>query len=98
MRLRDWEIEAIRSAAQEVFGPGARVRLFGSRLHDDKRGGDIDLYVDGSDTCDDEQARNRFGRLLQQRLGEREIDILYATSGAPVGPIHSDAVKTGVVL
>lgn len=98
MRLRGWEIEAIRSAAREVFGPEARVRLFGSRLYDDRRGGDIDLYLDGSDACDDQQCRNSFARLLQMRLGEREIDILYASSGGAAGAMHQEALRHGVVL
>ena len=98
MRLRDWEAEAIRSTATEVFGPAAIVRLFGSRVDDSRRGGDIDLYVNGGDACDDQQLRNRFSRLLQQRLGEREIDIVYADVDPNAGSIHAEALTNGVIL
>lgn len=46
MRLPPIEDEAIRRAAQSSFEPGVVLRLFGSRVHEDKRGGDIDLLVE----------------------------------------------------
>ena len=44
MRLQKWEVEEIK-AAKLVFGENVKVILFGSRVYDDKKGGDIDLYV-----------------------------------------------------
>ena len=44
MRLSDNEIKAIK----EVIGgidKDAHIYLFGSRVHDDKKGGDIDLFI-----------------------------------------------------
>ncbi|HEV2569163.1 hypothetical protein [Sphingomonas sp.] len=98
MRLRDWEVEAIRSSAHEVFGPEVTVRLFGSRVDDRRRGGDIDLFLNGCSRCNDRRSRELFARLLQKRLGEREIDIVYATAGSEVGPIQVEALKHGVIL
>ncbi len=46
MRLTAEESAAIKSAAAQAFGSGAVVRLFGSRVHDHLRGGDIDLRVE----------------------------------------------------
>ena len=46
MRLTPHEVEAIKAAAREVFGPTAVVRVFGSRADDAKRGGDLDLYLE----------------------------------------------------
>jgi predicted nucleotidyltransferase len=46
MRLLPYEVEAIRTAVPEVFGPTARTRLFGSRTRDDPVGGDFDLFVE----------------------------------------------------
>lgn len=45
VRLSDWEVKAIKDIAEEVFGEGTRVFLFGSRTDPTKRGGDIDLYI-----------------------------------------------------
>ena len=46
MRLTPIEHEAIKRAAQSSFEPGVVLRLFGSRVDDAKRGGDIDLLVE----------------------------------------------------
>ncbi len=45
MRLERWEIEEIKKAAELIFGKDVKVILFGSRVDDNKKGGDIDLYV-----------------------------------------------------
>ena len=44
MRLSEKEIETIKSEIYKNFG-AATIYLFGSRLQDDKKGGDIDLFV-----------------------------------------------------
>ena len=46
MRLTVSEIEMIRALTEERFGAYSRIWLFGSRLDDDARGGDIDLYIE----------------------------------------------------
>ena len=43
MRLSRDQARTIVTATRELASPGASVRLFGSRLRDDVRGGDIDL-------------------------------------------------------
>lgn len=45
MRLSTNQIFAIRQAATVAFSQGTSVWLFGSRVHDAKKGGDIDLLV-----------------------------------------------------
>ena len=45
MRLKDDQVEAIKKTAQRRFGSNARVYLFGSRIDETCRGGDIDLYI-----------------------------------------------------
>jgi hypothetical protein len=46
LRLSEQERAVIRGCVEEAFGPNAWVFLFGSRLDDSKRGGDIDLHIE----------------------------------------------------
>jgi predicted nucleotidyltransferase len=98
MRLTPDEIAAIKQTAAEVFGPAAEVRLFGSRVDDSKRGGDIDLYLEvepGQATFKNESA---FTYRLEGRIGEQKIDVILHERGTPLRPIAAIAVDTGVRL
>ena len=45
MRLTSAQIDTIKSTAQQIAGAEASVWLFGSRLDDRRRGGDVDLLL-----------------------------------------------------
>ncbi|MFZ4677794.1 MAG: nucleotidyltransferase domain-containing protein [Nodosilinea sp.] len=83
---------------RQVYGDDADIWLFGSRVDDNARGGDIDLYVE---TADD---TNRLDRYLQvrQRLfrlfGDRKIDLLVRSRQRLASPIERIARKTGQKL
>ena len=55
MRLQSKEIQTIIQIAKDIYGETVQVYLFGSRLNDEKRGGDIDLFclLYTSDAADD---------------------------------------------
>jgi len=46
MRLNPAQIDTIKSTTQAVLGEGALVTLFGSRVDDQAKAGDVDLYVE----------------------------------------------------
>lgn len=46
MRLSQPDIDAIKTVVADVCGESAVIRLFGSRLDDAAKGGDIDLMVE----------------------------------------------------
>lgn len=46
MRLTPEQIKNIRLLASQLAGASARASLFGSRVHDDARGGDVDLMLE----------------------------------------------------
>ena len=100
MRLSSEQIESITAAAAEVFGGDAVVWLFGSRVDDARRGGDVDLYVETGPLSALEQLRlkDRLWMKLQRILGERRIDIVVHAQGTPLRPIHQQARTTGIRL
>jgi predicted nucleotidyltransferase len=95
------EIAAIRDAALQVFGPGVRVWLFGSRTRPDARGGDIDLLITPPQKCHDPadalHRKIRFLGLLEQSLGEQKLDVIIESPG-DARPIVRIAHETGIEL
>jgi predicted nucleotidyltransferase len=99
MRLTDEEKQVIREEVQRHFGAGTRARLFGSRVHDDLRGGDIDLYVEADAGPEEALARElKLYAALQRRLGEQRIDLVVHRVDAPLRPIDLEARETGIAL
>ena len=93
MRLSDWERNAIVSAVHG-FDAQAQVFLFGSRVDDAKKGGDIDLLV-RSDSIGPAE-RRQIRRSICDVIGEQKIDILVAADLAD--PLARVAQRTGVLL
>lgn len=97
MRLTPQQIEIIRHAAEEAFGPNTRVLLFGSRVDDSKRGGDIDLLISPANADQALVRKLRFLVLLERQLGERKIDVVMESPN-DCRPIVQVARATGVEL
>ena len=64
MRLTTDQIQAIRDAASSTFGDKAAVWLFGSRVDDAKKGGDIDVLVRPAPMTDDEPFAKKIRMLI----------------------------------
>lgn len=96
MRLVQDEINSIKKAFIEAFEDG-KIYLFGSRVDDAKRGGDIDLYLCPSQKFDDERIRRRnFLIKLDEYIGEQKIDAVMAKDKNRL--IEQEALKTGIEL
>ncbi|MEI9965079.1 MAG: nucleotidyltransferase domain-containing protein [Caulobacteraceae bacterium] len=99
MRLTEEERRIIRDTVAEVYGPTAVVRLFGSRVRDDLRGGDIDLHIEADPAEGMRSARSSaVWDLLQERLGEQKIDIVETVRGRDQAPIEKIAYRDGVAI
>lgn len=99
MRLTPAQIAAIRRTTAEVFGEQAHVWLFGSRVDDSRRGGDIDLMIRPSSFLVGHGLTHkiRFLGKLERLIGERKIDVIIEESDDP-RPIVRIAHETGVRL
>jgi predicted nucleotidyltransferase len=100
MRLSAGQIEAIKQETAHFFGAQAEVWLFGSRVDDNQRGGDVDLYVYSGMGDADRLAAARFAFLarLKRRIGDRKIDLVLQRAGGEELPIHELARQSGVKL
>jgi len=96
MRLAEYEKASIKRSFEEIFHDG-KVYLFGSRVDDTKRGGDIDLYLVPSKKYDDERRKKRqFLIKLDEYIGEQKIDVILAKD--PNRRIEQVALRDGVEL
>ena len=100
MRLTAEQIAIIRRSTEEVFGADAKVWLFGSRVDDSKRGGDIDLLIRPElplTAGESLLAKLRFLGKLERGLGERKIDVV-VEGPQDQRPIVAQAHREGVPL
>ena len=96
MRLTPLEQQIIRTACLRCFG--VPPRLFGSRVDDARRGGDIDLYIESELSPQEAfQRETRLAADLYRALGERKIDMVVNTGRLDL-PIYQVARAQGVWL
>lgn len=99
MRLDDKTREIIKSEVAGQFGEEAIVRLFGSRVDDTQRGGDIDLLIEpGRPLAHRIQAECRLAARLYIKLGGQKVDVLIKDPLKPLLPIHEQALLNGIIL
>lgn len=96
MRLTTFEITTIQHSAQNIFGDTVKVYLFGSRVDDAKKGGDIDLYVIPENKDNLYQKKIKFLSALDMALGEQKIDVVIAKD--QTSPIEMQAIEKGIEL
>ena len=99
MRLTSEQIQAIRTGVAQVAGPGAQVWLFGSRLHDQARGGDVDLLLE-LDTPVDEPAQlaARLSVRISRAMHGRKVGVVTKVPNLMHLLIHTIAMQEGVRL
>jgi hypothetical protein len=101
MRLTTSQVSCIRDGVAKYFGSTSHVWLFGSRLDDQLRGGDIDLYIEPEvqDPALLVDAKLKFLREMHRQMGEQKIDVvLRRTAFQQELPIHRIAKENGKQL
>jgi predicted nucleotidyltransferase len=101
MRLSQFEADTIKNVAREIWGSAVMVYLFGSRVDDRKKGGDIDLYIQLPVEQDSKTLmlqKARFLGKLDLLLGEQKIDVLIKTKNNQKLSVVKTAESTGIVL
>lgn len=99
MRLSEHQKETILNIVNTVLGADAVVTLFGSRVDDAAKGGDIDLLVETPRTIPNPADINaQIAAKLWIALHEQKVDILLSAPNLKHYPIHDIAKKNGVRL
>ncbi len=95
MRLTPKQHQAIKKYFLEVFQDG-EIYLFGSRIDDKKKGGDIDLYIRTKDKQNLVRKKLDFLVKLKREIGEQKIDVVFDRGLQRA--IDSIAMEKGVAL
>ncbi len=100
MRLNEHERDSIRQILFSHFGGDSKIWLFGSRVDDEQKGGDIDLMVEPSNRNipNSVQLNCRAVAELQIALGDQKIDLIIKLPGRENTRIYQIARKSGVCL
>ena len=99
MRLTEETKKIIIDSVCLCFTQVEKIILFGSRVEDSKRGGDIDILVQTSvSSAEAFEAKVRTMAALQLKLGEQRIDILTPHGVDDERLIVQNAYRQGVVL
>lgn len=80
MRITDQQKSAIVEAIGKA-DPYAGVWLFGSRMDDTKKGGDIDIAILSEKISGDVMEKIRVRRSICNSIGEQKIDIVASGDG-----------------
>ena len=96
MRLRNNIKNGIIKASRKHFG-NADLYLFGSRVDDSKKGGDIDLFVESSVNIHSNN-RHDFLTDIYRNITERSIDLIIKNPNSTQQKIFTIAKKTGIKL
>ena len=93
MRITEHEKNVIIDAVVNV-DPNAKVWLFGSRVDDSKKGGDIDIGILSLnvDIMEEIEIRQR----MYDKIGEQKIDLVVSKDGREA--FFKYAVKKGILL
>ena len=94
MRLSKIYIDVIKRSFNEVFC--GDIYLFGSRVDDEKRGGDIDLYLVVKDKSNLFRKKLKFLAKIKKELGEQKIDVVFNIDEDRL--IEREAKKWGIKL
>lgn len=99
MRISQEQCRAIGRLAREVAGERACVRLYGSRLDEQARGGDVDLFLELPFPVENPAlTAARLSARVSRLFRGRRVDVLIAAPNLEQLPIHEVARRQGVLL
>ncbi len=99
MRLTDQQIHTVREVCMSIAGPQSRIRVFGSRLDDATRGGDLDILLESAvPIANPALVSAQISARISRAMDGRKVDVLLSAPNLQRLPIHEVAFKEGVLL
>ena len=99
MRITSAQHNSIRRITAELAGSDALVILFGSRVDDSKRGGDLDLLIELPHAIDNPAwLAARLSAKISRMMSGRSVDVVLTAPNLMTLPIHEQAKSTGIRL
>jgi len=99
MRLTDLERQVIQQKVLQILGTAARVFLFGSRLDDHAKGGDIDLLIEVTESVNNPaELAAKISAQIMRALNSRKVDVLISAPNLTKLSIHQIAAQQGICL
>lgn len=99
MRINPQQITAIHNAVSAVTPDAMAIRLFGSRLDDEARGGDVDLMIDFANPIDRPALMSaRLASKVSRAIDNRKVDVVIRAPNLPETSIHRIALEHGMLI
>lgn len=99
MRLTNSQVQTIKQVVVMLAGEDAKVTLFGSRVDDNKKGGDIDLLITLNHVVEHPAVlSSKISARLIRLFQGRKVDVLLSAPNLQSLPIHQIAQNEGILL
>ncbi len=99
MRLSKDQADEIFKLKRKLAGHRARIRLFGSRVDDQARGGDLDLLLQLPDPVDNPALMAaKLSASISRIFAGRHVEVVVMAPNLRRLPIHDIAQREGVLL
>ncbi len=101
MRLTQTQLNGIIIAFKDIFDKNDQIWLFGSRVYDSLKGGDIDLYIETHLTNSEEIFNKKMNFLIKLNvsLEDQKIDVVVnQLSLNKELPIYLEAKTSGIKI
>ena len=99
MRITNEQKEKLKKAVTDTIGSEAKLRLFGSRIDDNAKGGDIDILVTTEKKI--EHPASIMAKIAAKAMlvmDGQKIDVLLEAPNLDHLPIHQIAHEKGVLI
>ena len=99
MRISPSQRLALKQQFARQLGDDCEVRLFGSRIDDAARGGDVDLLVQCPRRVERKTWRAaQLAAGAERLLQGRKVDVLLVDPETELEPVHRAALQMGILL